>query len=207
MRYRLPFAHHAKRRGWPVVPMDVSSDGLRYARQIGVQRAVQADTTRLPFADGVFDLALSLDVLVHLPKPAELDAAHELARVLRRGGLLAVRTSALDVLHSRHSDFAFERQRFTAAAADGSGGDIGNPRDPLYVCQFLSAADCASEVSPMGAAHTGARPQRRGAGSRMARSHPLSAARDRSGMDRIRAGFAVGTVAAADRGEAVSFRR
>jgi len=102
-----------KERGWPVVPMDISGDGLRYARKLGVERAVQADTTRLPFADGAFDLVMSIDVLAHLPKPAELDAAHELARVLRRGGLLVVRTAALDVLRSRHSDFAFERQRFT----------------------------------------------------------------------------------------------
>jgi hypothetical protein len=33
--------------------------------------------------------------------------------VARRGGLLVVRTSALDMLRSRHSEFAQERQRFT----------------------------------------------------------------------------------------------
>jgi SAM-dependent methyltransferase len=100
-------------RRWPVVPMDVSADGLQYARGMGVERAVQADTTRLPFAPESFDLVLSIDVLAHLPRPIEFDAAAELARVLRRGGLLVIRTAALDVLRSRHSDFAFERQRFT----------------------------------------------------------------------------------------------
>ncbi|HEV2446666.1 MAG TPA: class I SAM-dependent methyltransferase, partial [Candidatus Sulfopaludibacter sp.] len=100
-------------RHWPLVSMDISPDGLRHARAMGVERAVQADTARLPFADRAFDLVLSIDVIAHLPRPLECDAACELARVLRPGGLLAVRTSALDVLHSRHSDFAFERQRFT----------------------------------------------------------------------------------------------
>lgn len=100
-------------RHWPVVPMDISGDGLRYARDMGVERAVQADTTSLPFADSSFDLVMSIDVIAHLPRPREFDAAGELVRVLRRGGLLAIRTSALDILHSRHSDFAFERQRFT----------------------------------------------------------------------------------------------
>jgi hypothetical protein len=38
---------------------------------------------------------------------------HEMARTLRRGGLLVIRTSALDILHSRHSDFVHESQRFT----------------------------------------------------------------------------------------------
>src|SRR5260370_17396085 len=49
----------------------------------------------------------------HLPPGEEHLAARELARVVRRGGLLVDRTSALDILRSRHGEFAFERQRFT----------------------------------------------------------------------------------------------
>lgn len=102
-----------RERHWPVLPMDIAWEGLRHAREMGVERAVQSDTTSLPFPDGAFDLVLSVDVLAHLPPGAELDAAAEMARVLRRGGVLALRTSALDVLRSRHSEFAQERQRFT----------------------------------------------------------------------------------------------
>jgi len=102
-----------KERHWPVVPMDISADGLRYALQMGVERAVQGDATNLPFAGGAFDLVLSIDVLAHLPRGLELAAAREMTRVLRPGGLLVVRTAALDVLRSRHSEFAYERQRFT----------------------------------------------------------------------------------------------
>jgi hypothetical protein len=36
-----------------------------------------------------------------------------MARVLAPGGLMVVRTSALDILRSRHTEFAHERQRFT----------------------------------------------------------------------------------------------
>src|SRR5260370_32624219 len=49
----------------------------------------------------------------HLPPGEEHLAAGDRARVVRRGGLLVVRTSALDILRSRHGEFAFERQRFT----------------------------------------------------------------------------------------------
>ena len=56
---------------------------------------------------------VSLDVVVHVPRGKESAAFAEFARVLKPGGLLALRVSALDVLHSRHSDFAQERQRFT----------------------------------------------------------------------------------------------
>jgi SAM-dependent methyltransferase len=102
-----------RERGWPIVPLDYSGDGLRYGRELGVGNAVQGDIRSLPFGDGAFDLVLSLDVLAHLPRGEEDSAARELSRVVRRGGLVVVRTSALVILRSRHGEFACERQRFT----------------------------------------------------------------------------------------------
>jgi len=95
------------------VPMDLSGDGLRYAREMGVERPVQADIRAIPFPAGAFDLVMSIDVVAHLPRGQEHEAARELARVLAPRGLLVVRTAALDILRSRHSEFAHERQRFT----------------------------------------------------------------------------------------------
>jgi len=100
-------------RGWPLVPLDISAEGLRYARGMGVRNAVQGDLRALPFADGRFDLVLAIDVLAHLPPEEDRRAAGELARVLAPGGLVVLRTAALDFLRSRHSAFAGERQRFT----------------------------------------------------------------------------------------------
>jgi SAM-dependent methyltransferase len=102
-----------RERGWPVVPLDYSGDGLGYARELGVRNAVQGDIRHLPFGDGAFDLVLSVDVMAHLPRGDEHLAARELARVAKRGGVVVVRTSALDVLRSRHGEFVHETQRFT----------------------------------------------------------------------------------------------
>lgn len=102
-----------RERGWPIVPLDFSGDGLRYARGLGVKNPVQGDIRSLPFGDGAFDLVMSVDVIAHLPRGEEQQAARELARVTQRGGLVVVRTSALDMLRSRHGEFAHERQRFT----------------------------------------------------------------------------------------------
>jgi SAM-dependent methyltransferase len=102
-----------KRYGWPVVPLDLSREGLAYARSLGVERLVQSDVSRLPFPDASFDLVLSLDVIGHFPRGQEIAAMREMSRVLRPGGLLALRAAALDALRSRHSSFTFERQRFT----------------------------------------------------------------------------------------------
>ena len=114
-----------KERHYPLVPMDISADGLRYAREMGVERPVQGDIANLPFAAGAFDLVLSIDVLAHMPRGMELAAASEMTRVLAPGGLLVVRTSALDILRSHHAEFAHERQRFTrrrlVALFEGAG--------------------------------------------------------------------------------------
>lgn len=103
----------AARYGWPMYPVDLGFEGLEYARAMGVERPVQADIARLPFRDGSFDAALSIDVLVHFPRGEEGRAFAEFHRVLRPGSPLVIRVSALDVLRSRHSEFAHEQQRFT----------------------------------------------------------------------------------------------
>lgn len=100
-------------RGWRMFPADLGWEGLQYGRTMGVERLAQADIAALPFPAEVFDAVISLDVIVHFPRGAERRAAEEMARVLAPGGLLVLRVSALDVLRSRHSAFACERQRFT----------------------------------------------------------------------------------------------
>lgn len=102
-------------REWrlPVTAVDLSPDGLRYAREMKIESLAQADIAALPFGDATFDAVLSLDVIVHFPLGEEAKPMSELSRVLRPSGLLVIRVSALDALRSRHSEFVLERQRFT----------------------------------------------------------------------------------------------
>ena len=103
----------AQRYRWRMFPVDLGWDGLTYARANRGQHLTQADITHLPFPDDTFDAVVSLDVIVHFPRGEEGRAMAELARVLKPGGLMVIRVAALDVLRSRHSQHAFERQRFT----------------------------------------------------------------------------------------------
>lgn len=86
-RYALLAARHGAR----VVGVDLSS-AVEKARAACEGRAgvgiVQADLTRLPMADGVFDLAFSIGVLHHGPDPR--GAFREVARRVKPGGRLAV---------------------------------------------------------------------------------------------------------------------
>jgi SAM-dependent methyltransferase len=102
-----------QRYGWRMTPLDLSRDGLEYARGYGLSRLVQGDVTALPFAGELFDALVSMEVIVHLPRGEESHALSEFARVLNPGGLLVLRVAAFDALRSRHSEFVRERQRFT----------------------------------------------------------------------------------------------
>jgi len=108
-----------------VVPLDYSIDGLHYARELGVHDPVQGDIRALPFATAAFDIMLSLDVIVHLQRGEEHLAAREFARVVKPGGLVVVRTSALDILRSNHGAHAHERQRFTRGRLTALFADAG----------------------------------------------------------------------------------
>lgn len=69
--------------------MDLSFQALKNAKEVSRQLdTVQADVTKLPFPNGKFDLVLSLEVLEHLPDPAEAVQAYK--RVTKRYLLLSV---------------------------------------------------------------------------------------------------------------------
>ena len=105
----------AQRYGWSMYPVDLGWEGLAHGRKLGVDHLAQADISALPFPAAVFDGVVSLDVIVHFERGREELPMSELARVLTPGGLVVLRVSALDILRSRHSEFAHERQRFTLA--------------------------------------------------------------------------------------------
>jgi ubiquinone/menaquinone biosynthesis C-methylase UbiE len=80
------------------VGIDVSPEAARQAFALGRPGTyVAADAERLPFADGVFDAAVSLYALEHFMHPRE--SLRELARVVRPGGLVAVLSLSYDRPH------------------------------------------------------------------------------------------------------------
>jgi SAM-dependent methyltransferase len=111
--------------GWRMFPLDLDFAGLSYARREGVKRLCQGDLTELPYREGSFDAVVSLDVLVHLPQGEEGRGLREFLRVLRPGGVLILRVSALRILRSRHSEFAHERQRFTRKRLEAAVREAG----------------------------------------------------------------------------------
>lgn len=81
------------------------------SRQRG--RILVASTDAVPFADNSFDLVTSFDVVCQLPSPNDQQALNELARVLKPGGTLYVRTPALQGLYGGHDVTLHTRHRYT----------------------------------------------------------------------------------------------
>jgi SAM-dependent methyltransferase len=154
----------AERYGAPVIAADLDGAAARYAGRRPSVLSVQANLLALPFADATFDLVLLMDVLAHFSKGEDFRALRESVRLLRPGGYLLLRTSALEIFRSRHSAFVWERQRFTAGRlrnlAAGAGLEIERLTyanfllSPLALLKFriwepLTQAPPASGLSPL----------------------------------------------------------
>ena len=98
-------AFEALRRGAHVVALDTDKSELHQVASIfaamwesgevpagACATTAAGDATAMPFPDGSFDLVIAAEVLEHIP--ADQAALHELARVLRPGGVAAVTVPA-----------------------------------------------------------------------------------------------------------------
>ena len=80
--------------GWQTIGFDVAQDGLEAARAFGC-RVLHGSALDIPVASHSVDLAITLDVLQHLPLDGgDLRALREMRRVLKPGGVLFIRTNA-----------------------------------------------------------------------------------------------------------------
>jgi len=101
-----------RHRNWRTIGFDVADEGLRAARASG-GRVFHASALTIPLASHSVDLAITLDVLQHLPLDGgDLQALREMHRVLRPGGLLFVRTNA-QAFPVTEPDPAFQFRKYT----------------------------------------------------------------------------------------------
>jgi ubiquinone/menaquinone biosynthesis C-methylase UbiE len=85
----------ASRKGYRAIGVDVSLAGVRAARRVARQLGVEpgfivADSRRLPFLDGTFDVVFSYSVLQQFEKKMARQSVEEIARVTVPGGRVLV---------------------------------------------------------------------------------------------------------------------
>lgn len=100
-----------QRRGdaWGV---EYHADGAHFIRSRGL-RVVRGGLPFLPFRDGAFDAAVSLDVFEHVEQ--DVAAMAEVRRVLRPGGRLITTVPALKWLWSEHDVALHHHRRYHLA--------------------------------------------------------------------------------------------
>lgn len=96
------------------IGVDISEQAIAFCRARGIpeDRAFMASLTDLPFANSLFDLVVSFDVICNIPD--DVAAMAQAARVLKSGGRFVTQLPAYQWLWSTH-DVAVGHQRRYAA--------------------------------------------------------------------------------------------
>jgi SAM-dependent methyltransferase len=92
--------------------IDISPLAVITTRRRG-GRVTQGNVLELPYPSASFDLVTSFDVLYHAWIKDDAQAVRELARVLKPGGLILVKTPALKILWGAHDEAVHSRHRYT----------------------------------------------------------------------------------------------
>jgi SAM-dependent methyltransferase len=100
------------------VGLDLNPRVLERARGLDASvEWVEGSITALPFGDAGFDAVLSLDVLYSSAVDDDVQAARELHRVLRPGGVAILNLPAYEWLRAGHDVVAQTARRYTARRA------------------------------------------------------------------------------------------
>jgi SAM-dependent methyltransferase len=122
-----------------VVAADLDAEGARYAANRAGVVGFRADLSHIPLPADHFDLVMLMDVAEHFAPGEDRGLFAECARILRPGGFLFARAAAFRLLRSRHSEFAWTRQRYTRPRLLALCRDAGlEPRRATYANFLLS---------------------------------------------------------------------
>lgn len=117
-RNMVEFARHGA-----VTGVELSEASVQLARERGAGEVVAGSVLEMPFAEGSFDLAASLDVIEHLED--DLAVLRELRRVVAPGGALLVTVPAYQWLWSGHDEVNHHFRRYTRRSLQRAGEQAG----------------------------------------------------------------------------------
>jgi SAM-dependent methyltransferase len=126
-----------------VTGLELAEASVEAARERGVGEVVAGSVDEMPFADDSFDLAVSLDVIEHLPD--ENQSLSELRRVVKPGGMLVVTVPAYRWLWSDHDIVNHHYRRYTRAMLEQAAARAGwQTLSSTYFNGFLLPAAIAA---------------------------------------------------------------
>ncbi len=110
---------------WRTVGLDVAAEGLAAAKALGSREVVLASALDLPVPARSVDLVIMLDVIQHVPLGGgDRKALREIARVLKPGGHLFLRTNA-QAFPRTADDVGFQFHKYQPAELRAKLEDAG----------------------------------------------------------------------------------
>jgi SAM-dependent methyltransferase len=102
-----------------VTAVELSAASVELARARDAGDVIEGSVLEMPFVDGSFDLATSLDVIEHLED--DVGALRELRRVVAPGGCLLATVPAYQWLWSGHDEVNHHHRRYTRRTLASAG--------------------------------------------------------------------------------------
>ena len=106
-----------------VTGVELSDTSVAAARERNSGEVIEGSVLEMPFEDGAFDLAVSLDVIEHLQD--DVAALRELRRTVAPGGSLLVTVPAYQWLWSGHDEINHHHRRYTKRSLQAAAQQAG----------------------------------------------------------------------------------
>lgn len=144
------FTRHILDAGYALTSADLSFPMLQAAQRVAgaagrFDAAVRCDVERLPFADGAFDLVMSIRFLFHVPPELRAGILRELGRVSRGYVVVDVRHKYCYATHTKRFKAWIRRARAPSARASLAQIDRDVAASGLQLVQRIWLAPLLSE--------------------------------------------------------------
>jgi SAM-dependent methyltransferase len=98
--------------GIDITGIDLSTQAVRATRERDVGPVINASLDAVPFGGEIFDVIISLDVVLEMEAVHDQKALAEFCRVLKKKALLIINLTAFECLRGQHDDAVTVKHRY-----------------------------------------------------------------------------------------------
>lgn len=101
------------KNNYEIYGFDINHEAVKFAKKRGLKNIKIGSLSKIPYKKNTFDAVVCIDVLYHQDVLNDVAAIKELARVLKKDGLLIIKVPAYDWLRGKHDKIVKTKHRYT----------------------------------------------------------------------------------------------